>query len=187
MDLLKPRNPHHVMLRMCLQMWSHLCGMKVMMYVLLKWWLTIYVNTIEYTGTTSSMSLNAQVLRVIALILSPMWVIHYTTMHFPPTSPHSNSQYNMSSMLVSHHSPIILIVPTIIYIFSTIIYIDKWGRRPMPLFCTLLMGFWMFLVGGIQGAFGKWSDASGTNVWIITGNMAAMRAVIVCSYLFVSR
>ena len=41
MDLLKPRNPHRVMLRMCLQMWSHLCGMKVMMYVLLKWWLTI--------------------------------------------------------------------------------------------------------------------------------------------------
>ena len=45
----------------------------------------------------------------------------------------------------------------------------------------------MFLVGGIQGAFGKWSghyttSTSGTNVWVITGNMAATRAVIVCSF-----
>ena len=45
-----------------------------------------------------------------------------------------------------------------------------------------LIGFWMFLVGGIQRAFGKWLDASGTNVWVITGNMAATRAVIVCSF-----
>ena len=63
-----------------------------------------------------------------------------------------------------------------------IIYIDKWGRRPMLLVGTLLMGFWMFLVGGLQARFGEWSDASGTNVWVITGNQAATKAVIVCSY-----
>jgi hypothetical protein len=80
------------------------------------------------------------------------------------------------------HSPIIniLLVPAILYI-------DKWGRRPMLLVGTLLMGFWMFLVGAIQGRFGEWSDASGSNVWVITGNPAATRAVIVCSYLFVCR
>ena len=33
MDLLKPGNPRRVMLGMCLQMWSQLCGMNVMMYV----------------------------------------------------------------------------------------------------------------------------------------------------------
>ncbi|KAF8148046.1 general substrate transporter [Crassisporium funariophilum] len=68
-----------------------------------------------------------------------------------------------------------------------IIYIDKWGRRPMLLVGTLLMGFWMFLVGGIQGRFGNWADpsGSGTQVWVIADNQAATKAVIVCSYLFV--
>lgn len=68
-----------------------------------------------------------------------------------------------------------------------IIYIDKWGRRPMLLVGTLLMGFWMFLVGGLQGHFGHWSTPSGGGnaVWVIDDNQAATRAVIVCSYLFV--
>ena len=166
-------------------MWSQLCGMNI-------WsdgWQS-RLTSFENTGTTSSTSSKVQVLRVIALTLPPTWVILYTTAHFPFTAPYSNSQYNMSSMLLSlvnrsifsssHRSLIILIVPAIIYI-------DKWGRRPMLLVGTLLMGLWMFLVGGIQGAFGKWSDASGTNVWVIMGNMAATRAVIVCSYLFVCR
>ncbi|KIM38459.1 hypothetical protein M413DRAFT_242004 [Hebeloma cylindrosporum] len=70
-----------------------------------------------------------------------------------------------------------------------IIYIDKWGRRPMLLVGTLLMGFWMFLVGGLQGRFGQWGelDANGKTVWVISDNQAATKAVIVCSYLFVCR
>jgi hypothetical protein len=86
----------------------------------------------------------------------------------------------LQSFFPHGHSTIILLVPAIIYI-------DKWGHRPMLLVGTLLMGFWMFLVGAIQGRFGEWSDASGSNVWVITGNQAATRAVIVCSYLFVCR
>lgn len=67
-----------------------------------------------------------------------------------------------------------------------IIYIDKWGRRPMLLVGTLLMGFWMFLVGGIQARFGHWAEQAGSSpVWVIDGNQAATRAVIVASYLFV--
>lgn len=68
-----------------------------------------------------------------------------------------------------------------------IIYIDKWGRRPMLLTGTLLMGFWMFLVGGIQGRFGHWGTTAGSTAqaWVIDGNQAATKAVIVCSYLFV--
>ena len=50
---------------------------------------------------TSSIFLKAQVLRVVALTLSPMWVIHYTTARIPLTAPHSNSQYNTFSMLLS--------------------------------------------------------------------------------------
>lgn len=66
---------------------------------------------------------------------------------------------------------------------------------------TLLMGFWLFLVGGLQARFGHWGELNGNSkfqnltdvffqnarkgVWAITDNSAATRAVIVCSYLFV--
>ena len=109
-------------------MWSQLCGMNI-------WsdgWQS-RLTSFENTGTTSSTSSKVQVLRVIALTLPPMWVILYTTAHFPFTAPYSNSQYNMSSMLLSlvnrsifsssHRSLIILIVPAIIYI-------DKWVAGP---------------------------------------------------------
>jgi len=133
MDLLKPGNPRRVILGMCLQMWSQLCGMNIMMYYI------VYI--FEGAGLTG---------RRTNLIADSI-------------------QY----------------VLNVAFTVPAIIYIDKWGRRPMLLVGTLLMGFWMFLVGGIQGHFGEWSNASGTNVWVITGNPAATRAVIVCSYLFV--
>ena len=44
-----------------------------------------------------------------------------------------------------------------------IIYIDKWGRRPMLLTGTLLMGFWLFLVGGLQARFGQWGELNGNS------------------------
>jgi len=66
-----------------------------------------------------------------------------------------------------------------------IIYIDKWGRRPMLLVGLLLMGFWLFLVGGLQARFGHWGDVAGTPVWVVQNNDAATKAIIVCSYLFV--
>lgn len=42
-----------------------------------------------------------------------------------------------------------------------IIYIDRWGRRPMLLIGTLSMGFWLMLVGGLQGRFGDWGQVGG--------------------------
>jgi len=51
---------------------------------------------------------------------------------------------------------------------------------------TLLMGFWLSLVGGLQGRFGEWGVVDGSRVWVITGHEAATKAIIVCSYLFVS-
>ncbi|KIL60505.1 hypothetical protein M378DRAFT_915267 [Amanita muscaria Koide BX008] len=34
--------------------------------------------------------------------------------------------------------------------FTVIFYIDKWGRRPMLVAGTLLMGYLLYLVGGLQ-------------------------------------
>ncbi|KZT00339.1 general substrate transporter [Laetiporus sulphureus 93-53] len=61
--------------------------------------------------------------------------------------------------------------------FPAIIHIDKWGRRPMLLVGT--MGFWLMLVGGLQGRFGHWGEVDGDRVSVITGNMAATKAIIV--------
>lgn len=78
-------------------------------------------------------------------------------------------------------------VLNVVLTVPAIIYIDRWGRRPMLLIGTLLMGFWLMLVGGLQGRFGHWGsvDGSDTPVWVITDNDAATKAIIVCSYLFV--
>ena len=48
-----------------------------------------------------------------------------------------------------------------------IIYIDKWGRRPMILAGTLLMGFWLYLVGGLQGRFGNWSSIDNSRMFLM--------------------
>jgi MFS family permease len=50
--------------------------------------------------------------------------------------------------------------PLMFVIVPAIIYIDKWGRRPLLLIGTLLMGFWLFLVGGLQGRMGHWGLVS---------------------------
>lgn len=62
---------------------------------------------------------------------------------------------------------------------------DKWGRRPMLLIGLGFMGFWLMLVGGLQGRYGHWGVVDDSPVWVITGHSAATRAIIVCSYLFV--
>ncbi|KAH7905571.1 general substrate transporter [Hygrophoropsis aurantiaca] len=77
-------------------------------------------------------------------------------------------------------------VLNVAFTVPAIIYIDKWGRRPMLIIGTILMGFFLMLVGGLQGRFGQWGEVDGARVWVINGNEAATKAIIVCSYLFVS-
>ncbi|KAG6908193.1 hypothetical protein DXG01_005782 [Tephrocybe rancida] len=125
LDLLKPGNPRRVMLGCCLQMWSQLSGMNVMMYYI------IYVfRGAGLTGTRGNLIAD--------------------------------------------------VVPAIIYI-------DRWGRRPMLIAGTLAMGFWLSLVGGLQGHFGSWGtiDGSSDQIWLVANNDAATKAIIVCSYFFV--
>jgi len=87
-----------------------------------------------------------------------------------------------------------LIASTIQYILNVamtvpaIIYIDKWGRRPMLLIGLLLMGFFLFLVGGLQGQFGHWEvllDQGPDAIWVISGHEHITKFIIACSYLFV--
>ncbi|GAA5903155.1 sugar porter family MFS transporter [Sporobolomyces salmoneus] len=75
------------------------------------------------------------------------------------------------------------------FTIPAVIYIDRWGRRPMLLYGALAMGMWLFLVGGLQGGFGHAVEnpaSDATTTWVVEGNKGATYAIIVCSYLFVS-
>jgi len=76
-------------------------------------------------------------------------------------------------------------VLNVVFTIPAIIYIDKVGRRPMLIGGTFFMGFFLFLVGGLQGGFGHWADVEGARVWIIENHMSVTIGIIVCSYLFV--
>ncbi|TCD66166.1 hypothetical protein EIP91_001720 [Steccherinum ochraceum] len=77
-------------------------------------------------------------------------------------------------------------VLNVAFTIPAIIYIDRWGRRPLLLAGTFLMGFWLFLVGGLQGGFGEWGVVDGSRIWVINDHDSITKGVIVCSYLFVS-
>ncbi|KAJ3785649.1 general substrate transporter [Lentinula aff. detonsa] len=84
-----------------------------------------------------------------------------------------------------------LIAATVQYVLNVvatipaIIFIDKWGRRPMMILGCLFMGTFLYLVGGLQARYGHWGTVDDAPVWIITGHDAATKGIIVCSYLFV--
>jgi len=85
----------------------------------------------------------------------------------------------------------VLIASSIQYVLNVvmtipaILWIDKWGRRPMLLFGFAMMSFWLGLVGGLQGVFGHWGILDNSRIWVITDHKAASRAIIASSYLFV--
>ncbi|KAG9311678.1 general substrate transporter [Chiua virens] len=78
-------------------------------------------------------------------------------------------------------------VLNVAFTVPAIIYIDRWGRRPLLIIGATLMGFFLCLVGGLQGRYGAWGSVEGSNspVWVITGHPAVTKAIIMCSYLCV--
>ncbi|KAJ8520790.1 hypothetical protein ONZ45_g2436 [Pleurotus djamor] len=76
-------------------------------------------------------------------------------------------------------------VLNVLFTVPAIYYIDRWGRRPMLLIGTCLMGFWLMLVGGLQARFGSWGMIGDDRIWVIENNDAATKAIIVCTYFFV--
>lgn len=54
-------------------------------------------------------------------------------------------------------------VLNVAFTVPAILYIDKWGRRPMMIWGFTLMGVFLFLVGGLQGGFGHWDRSDAAN------------------------
>jgi MFS family permease len=71
--------------------------------------------------------------------------------------------------------------------FPTLVYVDKWGRRPLLLFGCVIMALWLFLAGGLMGAYGEpvaQIDGNSNLTWMVGG--PASKAVIASIYMFVA-
>ncbi|GAA6028079.1 hypothetical protein JCM8097_001861 [Rhodosporidiobolus ruineniae] len=74
------------------------------------------------------------------------------------------------------------------FTLPALVYIDRWGRRPMMLYGAIFMAIWLCLVGAIQAGLGQnvtGAEAAATTTWRIYGHTAGRNAVIVFSYFFV--
>jgi MFS family permease len=72
-----------------------------------------------------------------------------------------------------------------------ILYLDKWGRRPSMILGSLGMMTWLFISGGLQGAYGEHNDPKTSTIkditWIIPeDHKSVSKAIVACSYLFVA-
>ncbi|KAF9161769.1 hypothetical protein DFQ27_002821 [Actinomortierella ambigua] len=76
-------------------------------------------------------------------------------------------------------------VLNVLFTIPAILYMDRWGRRPLLLIGSSLMALWLFLIGGLMGAYGSADKSGTTTTWSIKNNDVASYATIVCSYLFV--
>ena len=70
-----------------------------------------------------------------------------------------------------------------------LIWMDRWGRRPMFVIGAILMMTWMFAISGIMATYGHPAPPGGLDniaeqSWLIQG--APSRAVIACTFLFVA-
>ncbi|KAK9315913.1 general substrate transporter [Lipomyces starkeyi] len=78
-------------------------------------------------------------------------------------------------------------VVNVIMTVPAILFIDKWGRRPLLLTGSTFMALWLFLVGGIMGQYGHYVDSLNGNSeikWTVP-NRSAAQSIIAFNYLFV--
>ncbi|KAK9384092.1 general substrate transporter [Kockiozyma suomiensis] len=69
-----------------------------------------------------------------------------------------------------------------------LLFIDKWGRRPLLIYGALVQGIWLFAVSGLMAQYGHWvPEVAGNDQirWSVPDRTAA-KAIIACNYLFVA-
>ncbi|PVH76940.1 sugar transporter [Cadophora sp. DSE1049] len=113
-------------------------------------------------------------------LFRPAMLNHYITYVFAMAGLKGNN------MLVSSS---IQYVINVVMTIPALIWIDRWGRRPMFLIGALLMMTWLFINAGVMATYGHAAPKGGLNgiaaeSWIMEG--APAKVVIACSYLFVA-
>ncbi|KAK9319215.1 general substrate transporter [Lipomyces orientalis] len=90
---------------------------------------------------------------------------------------------NSNSTLKSSIQYVVNVVMTI----PSILWTDRWGRRPTLLIGAVVMAFWLFLIGGLLMRYGEPNPiANQPYTWIIIGHPTATRSILACSYLAVA-
>ena len=88
-----------------------------------------------------------------------------------------------NELLIASIQYIINVVMTV----PAILWMDRWGRRPMLLLGSLGMMTWLFISGTIQGVYGEPDTVPNSEVtWILIHKPSQAKAIVACSYLFVA-
>lgn len=81
-------------------------------------------------------------------------------------------------------------VINVVMTVPALLFIDRWGRRPLLLFGCVFMWTWLFAEGGILATYAIPIDGLPDNpnvtIFIPEDHKPAAKAVIACSYLFVA-
>lgn len=70
-----------------------------------------------------------------------------------------------------------------------LIWVDRWGRRPVLMIGSTLMATWLFANAGILAVYGRYPGPDGVDgikEASVEVSGAASKAVIACSFLFVA-
>ncbi|GAA5915305.1 hypothetical protein JCM6882_005184 [Rhodosporidiobolus microsporus] len=77
----------------------------------------------------------------------------------------------------------------VVFTIPAVIYIDRWGRRPMLLYGAIAMASCLCIVGSLQAHYGRQVEdaaADETTTWVLEADNNVRNAVLVFTYLFVS-
>ncbi|KAK7202732.1 general substrate transporter [Myxozyma melibiosi] len=69
-----------------------------------------------------------------------------------------------------------------------LLFIDKWGRRPLLIYGAIAQCIWLFAVSGLMAQYGHYVDELNGNAnirWTVPHKNAA-KGIIACNYLFVA-
>ncbi|KAJ4410129.1 high affinity glucose transporter [Didymella pomorum] len=107
-------------------------------------------------------------------------MMYYITYVFGMAGLSGNA--NLISSSIQYVINVVMTVPALIWM-------DRWGRRPMFVIGAVLMMTWLFANAGLMATYGKPAPPGGLDniaeqSWQISG--APSKAVIACTYLFVA-
>ncbi|KAJ5089299.1 hypothetical protein N7532_007983 [Penicillium argentinense] len=107
-------------------------------------------------------------------------IMYYITFVFGMANLSGNS--NLVASSINYVINVVVTVPALLYL-------DKFGRRPILLAGSVSLTMWWFLCAGLMGAYGSPAPPGGLHniaeeSWSITG--APAKVVIACSYLVVA-
>ncbi|KAK9475975.1 general substrate transporter [Lipomyces japonicus] len=69
----------------------------------------------------------------------------------------------------------------------SILWMDRWGRRPVLLLGAVFMGLWHFVMGGLLKTFGQPNPIPNQPfTWVVRDHPAVTRTILACSYLNVA-